>query len=73
MRVVALGDVLEIEVRDDGVGPTSRVDDHDGRGLRNIEDRARRHGGSSALLPSEPSGSVLRWSVPFPDLESGTR
>jgi signal transduction histidine kinase len=60
-------------VRDDGVGPTSRIESHDGRGLRNIEDRARRHGGSSTLLPLEPRGSVLRWSVPLLDLDTTAR
>ena len=68
VRVCAIRGALQLEVADDGVGPTSRDVGQEGHGLRNIADRARRHGGSSALEARTPHGSVLRWSVPLPDL-----
>lgn len=60
-------DLLELTIVDDGVGPPGSDEGSDlhGRGLRNLADRARRHGGTSSLRAHEGSGSSLRWSIPL--------
>lgn len=52
---------LVLTVVDDGVGIARDGDDHGGRGLENMRDRARRHGGSLVLDPGEAHGTVLTW------------
>ncbi len=48
---------------DDGVGPPSG-ERALGHGLRNLATRAVRLGGSVALRPNVPTGTVLEWRVP---------
>ena len=50
-------------VRDDGcgLGETSG----DGRGLRNLESRARALGGAFTVGPGTDGGTVVRWEVPI--------
>ncbi|MCK2213815.1 GAF domain-containing protein [Actinomadura sp. ATCC 31491] len=54
--------LLSLSVRDNGVGLPSG-----GRrsGLRNLEDRATRLGGSFSAAPGESGGTVVSWSVPL--------
>jgi signal transduction histidine kinase len=54
---------LSLTVEDNGVGPGPG-----GRrsGLRNLQERAERLGGTFELAPRQPSGCTLRWSVPLP-------
>ncbi|MEV1286493.1 GAF domain-containing sensor histidine kinase [Micromonospora sp. NPDC049679] len=55
---------LTLTVRDDGVG----TDPAAARGgLINMRERAAGHGGEFEVQPNEPSGTVLRWSVPLRD------
>lgn len=55
---------LTLEVRDDGVGPNDEPTG--GAGLPDMRARAERRGGEFALVPNEPMGTLLRWSVPTP-------
>jgi len=57
---VSSTDELRVEVADDGVGvaPSSARS-----GLMNLDERARSHGGSLAVRPGEPQGTVLTWKV----------
>ncbi len=62
VSVLARGDLLQVVVGDDGVGPgpgTRRS------GLANLEQRALRRGGSCALVARPDKGTELRWSVPL--------
>lgn len=62
VSVRATGDQLGLTVRDNGVGlPES------GRrsGLRNLEERARRLGGSFEVASRQTGGTVLTWTVPL--------
>ena len=52
---------LELRVFDDGVGP--QTGEGFGHGLNNMAQRAERLGGSCALEPASPRGSLLRWSA----------
>jgi signal transduction histidine kinase len=56
-------DRLRMVVRDDGcgLGETSG----DGRGLRNLESRARALGGAFTVGPGTDGGTVVRWEVPI--------
>jgi len=56
------GSEIILRVEDDGRGPG--VAREGGRGLRNLEARARAHGGSFALAPKEWRGSLAEWGVP---------
>ena len=62
VSVTALAGELRVVVADDGRGPG-----RDGRrsGLRNLEQRARRHGGRCELVGPESGGTELRWSIPL--------
>ena len=62
VEVVAGGDVC-LRVVDDGVGPPD-ADAPRGNGLANMAARATKLGGSFALRPGHPSGTILEWSVP---------
>jgi PAS domain S-box-containing protein len=55
---------LQVSVVDDGVGLV--VDpEHPGQGLRNVVERAERHGGSASFEPGPDGGTVATWSVPI--------
>jgi signal transduction histidine kinase len=62
VAVEVTGDLLALSVRDNGVGLPSG-----GRrsGLRNLEERATRLGGSFTAGPGEQGGTAIRWSVPL--------
>ncbi len=68
VRLEALDGLLEVEVRDDGVGfEPSTVDSDPLRksfGLRDMQDRARVLGTSLKILASPGKGTCLRLSVP---------
>lgn len=55
-------DRLTLGVRDNGVGMPAG-----GRrsGLRNLEERAERLGGSFGVAPAEGGGTALTWAVPL--------
>ncbi|HEX6198328.1 MAG TPA: GAF domain-containing protein [Jiangellaceae bacterium] len=59
---VTLDDELVLRVTDNGVGMTSG-----GRrsGVANLEERAKRRGGTCELLPAAGGGTSLVWSVPL--------
>ena len=60
--VVATTDSLTVEVLDDGVGIAEATRSS---GLANMRRRAVQRGGSFTVAAREPSGTVLRWSVPL--------
>jgi signal transduction histidine kinase len=53
--------LLRVVVRDNGVGVAGAIDHG---GLINLRERATRHGGTFAMEPAEPTGTVVTWSVP---------
>lgn len=57
------GDVLRIDVVDDGVGP--RAGRSSGHGIINVVERAQSLGGSAALVAGSDGGSRLSWTVPI--------
>jgi len=77
LRIEATADHVELTVTDDGVGPPQHASvspDEErplargravGQGLRNIEARAEKLGGTSSFAPGPAGGSVLRWTVPL--------
>jgi signal transduction histidine kinase len=60
--LVSFGDVLTVEVTDDGVGMTST---ERRSGLANLEHRAAARWGELAIEGVEPSGTRVRWTVPL--------
>ncbi|MCS5716559.1 GAF domain-containing protein [Herbiconiux sp. CPCC 205763] len=65
LELGAADGMVTLTVRDDGRGiPT------DGRrsGLRNLEERAARRGGS-LVIESAPGDTSVRWQVPYPELD----
>ncbi|WP_206340226.1 GAF domain-containing protein [Blastococcus litoris] len=55
-------DDVVVEVLDDGCG----IDERAARsGLRNLEQRARRHGGGASVEPVTDGGTRLRWYAPL--------
>ena len=57
-----VADEVVVEVLDDGGG----IDDRAARsGLRNVEERARRHGGTATIARQQEGGTLLRWSAPL--------
>jgi signal transduction histidine kinase len=62
--VVSAGDDLVLRVVDDGVGPPEAAPGR-GNGLRNMRTRAEQHGGTAALDPGAPGGSVFEWRIPL--------
>jgi signal transduction histidine kinase len=61
---VRLDDPLVLTVTDNGVGVEPGATP--GNGLRNLATRAQELGGELTLSPAVPSGTVLRWEVPWP-------
>lgn len=55
---------LTLTVQDDGVGTNP---DAARGGLVNLRERATQQGGTFEVRPGEPSGTILRWSVPLRD------
>ncbi|HMK10656.1 MAG TPA: GAF domain-containing protein [Acidimicrobiales bacterium] len=62
--VRATGGALTLRVDDDGVGPGG-AGSSTGRGLRNLQARADRLGGTSSLRPRDLGGATLEWRVPL--------
>jgi signal transduction histidine kinase len=60
---VEVTDEVVLEVRDDGRGIDPTVARS---GLRNMEQRAQRWGGSSSVARSADGGTLLRWQAPLP-------
>jgi signal transduction histidine kinase len=56
-------DEVVVDVRDDGRGIDTTVARS---GLRNMEERAQRWGGSSSVQPLPDGGTLLRWHAPLP-------
>ena len=62
VEVDASADRLVLRVVDNGRGlPAERHES----GLRNVRRRATEHGGLVEMLPEEPNGTRLEWSVPL--------
>jgi signal transduction histidine kinase len=62
VEVEARSDEVMLRVADNGRGvPTDRNES----GLRNARRRAADNGGTFRLLPEEPHGTVLEWTVPL--------
>ena len=60
---VDVGPDLTLRVLDDGVGVGD--DPGTGKGIRNMESRAERLGGTLRITQRDPSGTVLEWKVPL--------
>lgn len=57
---VSIGDTIQVEVADNGVGVSSTVDQS---GLANLRQRAESRGGSLTLRSRAPSGTALVWEA----------
>jgi signal transduction histidine kinase len=57
-----VADEVVVEVIDDGRGIDERVARS---GLRNVEERAHRHGGGATVEPLPDGGTRLRWRAPL--------
>jgi signal transduction histidine kinase len=64
IRMRQAGKTLRFEVRDDGPGFT--IDEHGGRGLRNMHDRIEAIGGDLVIAPKPGVGTSISGSVPLP-------
>lgn len=53
---------LEIDVRDDGVGPGAPIRRS---GLDNLRGGAERRGGTCVVSSRKPTGTSLRWCIPL--------
>src|SRR5690606_37057083 len=53
--------MLAVAVHDNGIGPAGVVERG---GLANLRGRAEAHGGTFAVRPGNPAGTVLEWTVP---------
>jgi signal transduction histidine kinase len=60
---IDVADEVIVDVRDDGRGIDVTVARS---GLRNMEQRARRWGGSSSVQPLAEGGTLVRWRAPIP-------
>ena len=56
---------FQLVVEDDGQGFESRDSDHEGLGLRNIQQRARIHGGTIRIQSNAGSGTRLTLTIPL--------
>lgn len=57
-----VADEVTVEVEDDGCG----IDEQAARsGLRNLEQRAGRHGGGASVEPLPDGGTRVRWHAPL--------
>jgi signal transduction histidine kinase len=56
-------DALTLTVCDDGVGPNDEPTA--GRGLADLQARADARGGTFEIVPNEPLGTRVTWSVPL--------
>lgn len=54
---------VSVTIVDDGAGPT--LPTHAGGGLANLQERARRYGGSFALTSAGPTGTRALWTAPL--------
>ena len=57
--------VFQLVVEDDGQGFESGASDHEGLGLRNIQQRARIHGGSVRIQSNAGAGTRLTLTIPL--------
>ncbi len=55
------GDLLVLEIRDDGVGFVAPIGP--GRGLRNLRERARELGGAMEIASEPGRGTLVRWTA----------
>jgi len=62
VRVAASTDEVELTVRDDGLGGAAAR--RGGRGLRNMQTRAERLGGTCTIADHPDGGTLLTWRVP---------
>jgi signal transduction histidine kinase len=62
VRLAASTEQVELTVRDDGVGGAAAR--RGGRGLRNMQTRAERLGGTCRVADGPGGGTVLTWRVP---------
>jgi signal transduction histidine kinase len=60
---VLVDDGVTLRVIDDGVGPPGPKDPR-GNGLRNMQERAERLGGSFGMLAGPGGGTVVEWHAP---------
>ncbi|HEX6395510.1 MAG TPA: PAS domain S-box protein [Acidimicrobiales bacterium] len=60
----ASAEAVSLRVRDDGKGFPDHLEQ--GRGLSNMDDRARLLGGTFRIVSSDESGSLIEWEVPTP-------
>jgi signal transduction histidine kinase len=67
VRVELGGGQLHVAIEDDGVGSPAQVDRSSG--TANLAARATARGGTFTLVPAEPTGTRLEWSVPFTEEE----
>lgn len=67
VRIELTGDRLVVVVEDDGAGPPAHPERSSG--TQNLADRAAARGGTFALLPAEPAGTRLEWTIPFGEEE----
>lgn len=60
---VLVSDTVTLRVSDDGVGPPGPSKPR-GKGLRNMQERAERLGGSFSIGPGPDGGTIVEWSAP---------
>lgn len=58
-------EVFQLIVEDDGQGFNNAQSDHEGLGLRNIQQRARIHGGSIRIQTSKSTGTRVILTIPL--------
>ena len=59
---ITTGDVVDIDIRDDGIGLNGHV--QDGVGLQAIKERAEELGGTFEVGPNQPRGTHIHASIP---------
>lgn len=64
VHLEVLDHTLSLSVVDDGVGPP-HAGRAGGHGLRNLRERAERHGGSFLVKEALPCGTRVEWQVPL--------